>query len=76
MAVVDPEERSAAAGITGVARTLGASLAPVFAGILLSSTGLIGLPFIISGGLKIIYDVGLYWNFRSLKPPEEAKREA
>jgi len=76
MAVVDPEERSAAAGITGVARTLGASLAPVFAGILLSSTGLIGLPFIISGGLKIIYDVGLYWNFRSLKPPEETKSEA
>jgi len=76
MAVVDPEERSAAAGITGVARTLGASLAPVFCGILLSNTALIGLPFIISGGLKIIYDVGLYWNFRSLKPPEEAKREA
>jgi MFS family permease len=76
MAVVDPEERSAAAGITGVARTLGASLAPVFAGILLGSSTLIGLPFIISGGLKIIYDVGLYWNFRSLKPPEEAEREA
>jgi len=76
MAVVDPEERSAAAGITGVARTLGASLAPVFAGILLGSSTLIGLPFIISGGLKIIYDIGLYWNFRSLKPPEEAKREA
>ena len=76
MAVVDPEERSAAAGITGVARTLGASLAPVFSVILLGSSTLIGLPFIISGGLKIIYDVGLYWNFRSLKPPEEAEREA
>ena len=76
MAVVDPEERSAAAGITGVARTLGASLAPVFSVILLGSSTLIGLPFIISGGLKIIYDIGLYWNFRSLKPPEEAEREA
>jgi MFS family permease len=75
MAVVDPEERSAAAGITGVARTIGASLAPVFAGILLSSSASIGFPFVISGGLKIIYDVGLFLNFRSLKPPEEIKTQ-
>jgi hypothetical protein len=73
--VVDPEERSAAAGITGVARTTGSALAPVFSGILLSSSALIGLPFVISGTLKIIYDVGLFVNFRSLKPPEEMKHE-
>lgn len=73
MAVVDPEERSAAAGITGVARTIGASLAPVLSGALLGNPALIGLPFVISGGLKIIYDVGLFLNFRALKPVEEIK---
>jgi MFS family permease len=71
MAVVDPLERSAAAGITGTARTVGASLAPVFTGPLLANTALMGLPFIISGGLKIIYDVSLYQRFRAQKPPEE-----
>ena len=50
MAVVDPEERSAASGVTGVARTTGASLSPVFTGLLLSNPAWIGLPFLISGG--------------------------
>ena len=71
VAVVDPLERSAAAGVTGTARTIGASLAPVFTGPLLASTALMGMPFFISGGLKIIYDVSLYRQFRALKPPEE-----
>jgi MFS family permease len=71
MAVVDPDERSAASGITGVARTIGASLSPVFTGVFLSNPALLGLPFIVSGGLKIIYDLALFFNFRTLKPPEE-----
>ncbi len=71
MAVVDPDERSAASGITGVARTIGASLSPVLAGAFLSNPALLGLPFIVSGGLKIVYDLALYFNFRALKPPEE-----
>ena len=71
MAVVDPDERSAAAGITGVARTIGASLAPVFSGFFLANPLLLGLPFFISGGLKIVYDLALYRSFRGLKPPEE-----
>ncbi len=52
MAVVAPDERSSAAGITGIARTIGASLAPVLTGPLLANPVLSGLPFIISGGLK------------------------
>jgi MFS family permease len=72
MAVVDPLERSAAAGVTGTARTIGASLAPVFTGPLLANPALMGVPFIISGGLKIIYDLSLYQRFRALKPPEES----
>jgi MFS family permease len=73
MAVVRPEERSAAAGITGVARTTGAAVAPVFAGLLFAQPGLIGVPFFIAGTLKVIYDVLLYRGFRSLRPPEEAR---
>jgi MFS family permease len=72
MAVVSPDERSAAAGVTGIARTTGASLAPVFSGLLLANPALIGLPFIISGTLKIVYDLLLYRSFRALKPPEES----
>jgi MFS family permease len=71
MAVVDPDERSAASGITGVARTIGASLSPVITGAFLNNPTLLGLPFLISGGLKIVYDLLLYANMRSVKPPEE-----
>ena len=71
MAVVDPSERSAASGVTGVARTVGASIAPIFAGLLYGNPMLLNAPFWIAGGLKIIYDLSLYQNFRKLKPPEE-----
>ncbi len=74
MAIVDPEERSAAAGITGTARTVGASLAPVCAGLLLSSPALMSGPFFIAGGLKIVYDLLLLAAFRGVKPPEEQAR--
>jgi len=71
MAVVAPDERSAAAGITGIARTTGASLSPVFTGPLLANAALLNLPFFLSGGLKIVYDLMLYRSFRAIKPPEE-----
>jgi MFS family permease len=71
MAVVDPDERSAAAGVTGIARTTGAALSPSLAGPMLAVSGLMGLPFVISGVLKIVYDVLLWFNFRRIKPPEE-----
>jgi len=63
MAVVSPEERSAAGGITGVARTIGAGLAPMFAGLLFAQPGLINAPFFIAGALKIVYDLALYRSF-------------
>jgi MFS family permease len=71
MAVVDPDERSAAAGITGIARTTGASLSPVFTGPLLANAALMNMPFFLSGGLKIVYDLLLYRSFKAIKPPEE-----
>jgi len=73
MAVVSPDERSAAAGVTGIARTTGSSLSPVFAGPLLGSPALLNIPFFLSGSLKIIYDLLLYRSFRAIKPPEEAE---
>ncbi len=71
MAVVRPEERSAAAGITGTARTIGASIAPLFVGLMFAQPSLINLPFFIAGGLKIGYDVLLYRGFVTHRPPEE-----
>ncbi len=71
MAVVSPDERSAAAGITGIARSIGASLSPVLAGAMLSIPALFSAPFFLAGGLKVIYDLSLYRNFQSLRPTEE-----
>jgi MFS family permease len=76
VAVVSPEERSAAAGVTSVARTTGAALAPVFTGWLLASPTLAGAPFLVAGALKLAYDGLLYRLFRSVKPPEEAALHA
>ncbi len=64
MAVVDPDERSAASGVTTIARSIGAAISPALAGVLLASPALIGAPFLISGGLKIMYDLLLYRSFR------------
>jgi len=64
MAVVDPDERSAAAGITGIARTTGAAVSPMLAGQCLAVPALAGAPFIIAGGLKLLYDLLLYRSFK------------
>jgi hypothetical protein len=71
MAVVRPEERSAAGGITGVARTVGAAMSPIFAGLLFSRPLLVDVPFFIAGALKIAYDLILYREFAAIRPPEE-----
>ena len=74
MAVVNPEERSAAAGIAGVARTIGAAISPLFVGFMFSRPALINLPFAIAGTLKIAYDLLLYRAFVAVRPPEEILR--
>jgi hypothetical protein len=68
---VSPDERSAAAGITGVARTTGAALSPMLAGLLLGSPNLAGGLFVVAGLLKLAYDGLLYRLFRGVIPPEE-----
>ncbi len=65
MAVVDPAERSAAAGVTGIARTTGAAISPAISAPLIADPSLASVPFFIGGGLKIFYDLLLYRAFRS-----------
>jgi MFS family permease len=67
IAAVDPSERTAAAGITGVARTTGAALAPVIAMPLIASLTHSWVPFIAAGALKIVYDVVLLRSCRGVK---------
>jgi MFS family permease len=70
MAVVDPDERAAAAGITSVARTVASAWAPLLTGVLLNAA-LWSAPFVLAGALKSVYDLALYSRFRAVKPPEE-----
>ena len=71
MAVVDPDERSAAAGVTGIARTVGAAISPSIASVLIASAATAAIPFFLAGGLKIVYDLLVYRDFRSIRPAEE-----
>jgi MFS family permease len=64
MAVVDPDERAAASGVTTIARSLGAAASPFFTGVFLASPALLAAPFLVAGGLKIVYDLLLYRNFK------------
>jgi MFS family permease len=68
MAVVHPDERSAASGITTVARSIGAALSPTLAGYLLADSRLLSFPFFIAGGVKIVYDLWLYRAFVAHDP--------
>ncbi|MGZ8490070.1 MAG: hypothetical protein ACXWW4_16190 [Candidatus Binatia bacterium] len=71
MAVVDTDERAASAGVLSVARNAGAAVAPLFTGAMLAVPAL-GLPFLLAGGIKIVYDLWIFAVFRDVKPPEES----
>jgi len=73
MAVVAPDERSAASGVTAIARSIGASISPTLTGLLFSIPALFSAPLFLAGGLKIVYDLLLFREFRAVKPPEENK---
>jgi MFS family permease len=63
VAVVSPDERSAAAGVTTVARSVGASISPLISSALMGVPGLTSVPFFLAGGIKIFYDLLLYRGF-------------
>jgi MFS family permease len=71
MAIISPEERSAAGGVLQMARSVGASLSPALSGLLLANPVLFNVPLFLAGGLKIVYDLLLYHSFKTIKPPEE-----
>ena len=74
MAVVQPEERSAAAGVTSIARSVGSTIGPTLTGLMLrAGAGWLSAPFFIAGALKIMYDLALYRSFVSLRPDEEKR---
>lgn len=75
MAVVKPEERVFAAGVTGLVRLGGWATAPGLAGVLMQGVSL-GMPLIVGSAFKALYDILLFRSFRHLKPPEEKVRES
>ncbi|MBL8026684.1 MAG: MFS transporter, partial [Fibrobacteres bacterium] len=68
LSVVAPDERSAASGVTAIARSIGAALSPSIAGLLIGIPGFITAPFVVAGALKITYDLLLFREFKSVKP--------
>jgi len=70
MAVVRPEERTWASGITSLVRLGGWAVAPFAAGFLMQGVAL-ATPLVIGAGMKIGYDFLLWRAFRGVKPPEE-----
>lgn len=71
MAIVTPAERTAAAGVTNVPRSLASALSPALSGFLFSAY-VFAWPLVIGGSLKLLYDVLLLWRFQKVRPPEEA----
>lgn len=67
MAVVTPAERTAAASLTAVPRSLAAAISPMLAGGLMAM-GWIGAPLLVCGALKIGYDLSILIAFRRIRP--------
>jgi MFS family permease len=70
MSMVPEEDRTPAAGLTNVSRTIAQSFSPSLAGYAIESLWL-GSPFIFAGGLKLAYDLSLYRAFHKVKVSED-----
>jgi MFS family permease len=69
MAVVEDHEREAAATTTTLWRTVAQAVSPTVTGWVMASVAL-AAPFVIGGGLKIVYDILLWATFKDVKPRE------
>jgi predicted MFS family arabinose efflux permease len=67
VAVVDPDERTAAASYTNTARYVVRPVGPLISGPILAVS--LSAPFVIAGVLKSVYDAGLYALFRKVELP-------
>ena len=65
VAVVEEDERTAAAGITNISRNIAQAVSPSLAGYILQSLSFLSTPFVLGGVLKIVYDIALYSNFKN-----------
>ena len=74
MAVVDEADRTPAAGLTNVSRSVAQSVSPSLAGYVIASVW-VGSPFVIAGTFKLAYDFLIYGTFRKIKPPEEKRKQ-
>jgi hypothetical protein len=73
MALVAPGERTAAASVTSLARSAGSAVSPVLSGVLLQGALItLGLPLVIAGVTKGVYDLSLWRIFRKV-PLEEGR---
>ncbi|HEX5457516.1 MAG TPA: MFS transporter [Candidatus Nitrosotalea sp.] len=70
MGVVNENERIPAAVFTNTSRNISQAISPSLSGIIISALSL-SAPFVVGGVLKIVYDVGIFFSFRKIKPPEE-----
>ena len=74
MAVVRPEERVLASGVTNLVRLAGWAVGPAFAGVLMGTVSF-ATPLVVGAVMKVAYDGLLYAAFRRLRPPEERDGE-
>ncbi len=73
LAVVQPGERAFASGVTTLTRNVAYAVAPVGAGAAMTELALAS-PLFLGAGVKIAYDLLLFFSFRRIKPPEEQAR--
>ena len=71
MAIVEDHEREAAATATNLARTAAQAVTPALTGWVMQAVAL-SAPFALGGGLKIVYDLLLYWTFKDVKLKRDA----
>ena len=72
MAVVKPEERTVAAGVTNLVRTGAWAVGPALAGTFMQTVSL-ATPLFLGAGMKLVYDALLYAAFKKVRPPEERR---
>jgi len=68
-AVVPPNERTFASGLTSLARNVFWAVGSTVAGLVMQNLAF-SEPLVIGGGMKVTYDVALCRAFRKLRPPE------
>ena len=75
MAIVNPDERTAMAGVSNVAQATVGTATPWIATLLMQGVAT-SAPFVAAGVLKTIYLIGMYKTFKDVHPPEELAKMA